>query len=207
MGLIFGTSISSFQTQHIPFCCKIQQQVCSTRIFRINTSCQLPANPFSCLNNFCVEFLSNFFGTLQFLSSLIKIIPYFYYICFSFTLSRIELTFCHSDHKVILRWGCFRRSNIIAFENLSQISKMVLIFLGQRSNPAGFICMPLHLTEIFKSLLIHHQTPFYYKKLGRRRNAAPYKNYKSFFDAETIIYTLSLKINPHSLTFQKMWYD
>lgn len=67
-----------------------------------------------------------------------------------------ELTFCHADHKVILRWGCFRRSNIIAFENLSQISKMVLIFLGQRSNPAGFICMPLHLTEIFKSLLIHH---------------------------------------------------
>ena len=114
------------------------------------------ASSFGCLNNFCVEFLSSFLGALQFLSSLIKIIPCFYCICFSFTLSRIELTFCHSDHKVILRWGCFRRSNIIAFENLSQISKMILIFLGQRSNPAGFICMPLHLTEIFKSLLIHH---------------------------------------------------
>ena len=82
------------------------------------------ASSFGYLNNFCVEFLSNFLGVLQFLSSLIKIIPYFYCICFSFTLSRIELTFCHSDHKVILRWGCFRRSNIIAFENLSQISKI-----------------------------------------------------------------------------------
>ena len=59
--------------------------------------------------NFCLTFL----GSLQFLSSLIKIIPYFYCICFSFTLSRIELTFCHSDHKVILRWGCFRRSTVL----------------------------------------------------------------------------------------------
>ena len=96
------------------------------------------ASPFGCLNNFCVEFLSNFLGALQFLSSLIKIIPYFYYICFSFTLSRIELTFCHSDHKVILRWGCFRRSNIIAFENLSQISKMVTYLLGSAEQPSRF---------------------------------------------------------------------
>ena len=42
---------------------------------------------------------------------------------------------------------------------------------------------------------------FLHKKLGRRRNAAPSKNYKSFFDAATIIYTLSLKITPHSPTF------
>ena len=58
------------------------------------------------------DILSNRWGALQFLSSLIKIIPYFYCICFSFILSRIELTFCHSDHKVILRWGCFRRSTL-----------------------------------------------------------------------------------------------
>ncbi len=54
MGLMFGISTSSFQTQYIPLCCKIQQQVCSVHVdrrivdyaiaFRIDTSCRLPAN-------------------------------------------------------------------------------------------------------------------------------------------------------------------
>lgn len=52
-----------------------------------------------------------------------------------------------------------------------------------------------------KSSIFQDNQLIYYKKIGRRRNAAPYKNYKSFFDAVTIIYTLSLKINPHSPTF------
>lgn len=34
MGLMFGISISSFQTQYIPFRCKIQQQICSAHIYQ-----------------------------------------------------------------------------------------------------------------------------------------------------------------------------
>ena len=40
---------------------------------------------FGCLNNFCVEFLSNFFGALTLVLTGIKI-PYFYYIYFIFCL-------------------------------------------------------------------------------------------------------------------------
>jgi hypothetical protein len=53
------------------------------------------------------------------------------------------------------------------------------------------------ITEGFVSVMI-----FLHKKLGRRRNVAPYKNCNQFFDVALIICAFVFKVNPCA-TFSK----